>query len=77
MKVWSKERGLRALKPGASFEAYKAKYPSAIKANRPSEATLAKWDDRGGCKAVDGCWVEPDGHCGHGMPSWMLAMGVI
>jgi hypothetical protein len=34
-------------------------------------------EDGGGCEATDGCWVEPDGHCEHGQPSWLLALGLI
>ena len=30
-----------------------------------------------GCEATDGCWVEPDGICSHGHPSWLLRMGLI
>lgn len=26
----------------------------------------------GGCEATDGCWVEPDGVCEHGHPSWLV-----
>lgn len=36
-----------------------------------------EWDEDGGCEAVDGCWVEPDGHCEHGCPSWLIVMGLI
>jgi hypothetical protein len=37
-----------------------------------------EWDD-GGCEAAcpHGCWVEPDGWCPHGRPSWMLVLGLI
>jgi hypothetical protein len=31
----------------------------------------------GGCEALDGCWVEPDGTCEHGEPSWLLRLGYI
>jgi hypothetical protein len=34
------------------------------------------WDD-GGCEATDGCWIEPDGICPHGHPSWFLRLGLI
>lgn len=34
------------------------------------------WED-GGCEATDGCWVEPDGICPHGYPSWFRYMGII
>jgi hypothetical protein len=32
------------------------------------------WED-GGCEATDGCWVELDGRCPHGHPSWLLRLG--
>jgi len=25
----------------------------------------------------DGCFTEPDGYCPHGLPSWLLIMGMI
>jgi hypothetical protein len=28
-------------------------------------------------KAQDGCRVEPDGHCEHGSPSWLLVIGIV
>jgi len=43
----------------------------------PSVATLERWQERGGCYATDGCWVEPDGRCEHGKPSWLLRLGYI
>ena len=43
----------------------------------PSIKTLEKWEQRGGCKATDGCWVEPDGTCPHGHESWLLYLGFI
>ena len=30
-----------------------------------------------GCEATDGCWVETDGICEHGHPSWLLRWGMI
>lgn len=44
---------------------------------QPSTEQLAEWMNDGGCEALDGCWVEPDGHCPHGSPSWMLHLGLI
>jgi len=38
---------------------------------------LQEWDADGGCEATDGCWVEPDGYCEHGKPSWMVALGLL
>lgn len=46
-------------------------------AYRPSFSDLAAWMEEGGCEALDGCWVEPDGHCEHGSPSWLLHYGLI
>ncbi|MCU7829550.1 MAG: hypothetical protein KZQ85_10830 [Candidatus Thiodiazotropha sp. (ex Myrtea sp. 'scaly one' KF741663)] len=31
----------------------------------------------GQCEATDGCVVEPDGHCPHGKPSWLIKLGII
>jgi len=77
-QVWSKERGAKVLKEGVDFAAYQAKYPTAIKVKFPSVATLERWSSNCGCKTVGcGCWVEPDGECGHGAPSWLLALGMI
>ena len=28
-------------------------------------------------EATDGCWVEPDGVCPHGHPSWFVALEII
>ena len=38
---------------------------------------LQEWEADGGCEATDGCWVEPDGHCEHGEPSWMVALDLL
>ena len=43
----------------------------------PSMETLRDWDNDGGCEATDGCWVEIDGHCPHGRPSWALVLGLV
>jgi hypothetical protein len=46
--------------------------------SRPSlEELLRQVQEDGGCEATDGCWVEPDGACQHGEPSWLLALGLI
>jgi len=76
MQVYTKARGARTLKPGA-FENYRAKYPDAIKVQIPSLRTLEKWSNDCGCRAIDGCWTEPDGYCNHGYPSWLLALNYI
>jgi len=43
----------------------------------PDTETLAEWMSDDGCEAIDGCWVEPDGKCEHGQPSWLLYLGLI
>lgn len=79
-----KENGvIRVLKEGIKFQDYfkrlESKYPeqSAIKVRKPSIDTLMNWDMDGGCESVDGCWVELDGVCEHGFPSWLLVLGMI
>jgi len=44
---------------------------------QPSDDQLEEWLDEGVCEALDGCMVEPDGHCPHGSPSWLLHLGLI
>ena len=34
-------------------------------------------EEDGGCEAINGCFVEPDGSCEHQQPSWLLALGLI
>ena len=45
----------------------------------PDLETLMQWEMEGGCEAAcpHGCWVEPDGSCRHGNPSWLLKLGFI
>ena len=45
----------------------------------PDIETLMEWEAEGGCEAAcpHGCWVEPDGTCPHGNPSWLLRLGLI
>lgn len=45
--------------------------------DKPSFDDLEEWEAEGGCEAVDGCWVESDGVCPHGCPSWLLVLGMI
>ena len=44
----------------------------------PSLEQLMEWEREGGCEAAceHGCWVEPDGYCPHGKPSWLLKLGI-
>lgn len=45
---------------------------------QPDQEQLEEWmEEDGGCEATDGCWVEPDGTCPHGYPSWLLYLGMI
>ena len=45
---------------------------------RPSLEELQRQvEEDGGCEATDGCFVEPDGTCEHGQPSWLLALSLI
>jgi len=45
---------------------------------QPYVELIQSWiSDDGGCEATDGCWVEPDGICPHGHPSWALYLGYI
>ena len=45
---------------------------------RPSlEGLQHQVEEEGGCEAVDGCVVEPDGSSEHHQPSWLLALGLI
>lgn len=46
--------------------------------DEPDLETLEIWMiEDGGCEASDGCWVEPDGRCPHGHPSWFVRLGLI
>jgi len=76
--VYTEKRGIKRLKEGILLEQYKVKYPDAIQVRKPPcIATLEEWSSDCGCEAIDGCWVEPDGHCEHGKPSWLLALNYI
>jgi len=48
-----------------------------LRTTQPSMKQVMEWESEGGCEATDGCWVEPDGHCEHGCPSWMIVLGLI
>ena len=44
----------------------------------PEIKTIYGMEIDGDCvRASDGCWVEPDGVCEHGCPSWLIAVGAI
>lgn len=53
------------------------KYPEPTE-EQPDEGDIEEWmSGEGGCEATDGCWVELDGTCEHGHPSWLLHLGWI
>lgn len=68
---------VRRLKDGIRFADYKAKYPDAIQVTVPRIEEIEEWAEDEGCEAIDGCWIEPDGYCEHGFPSWLIALGWI
>jgi hypothetical protein len=43
----------------------------------PSLEELQHQLEEDGREATDGRFVEPDGPCDHGQPSWLLALGLI
>lgn len=45
----------------------------------PKMEDLEEWNRDGGCFCTGpcACWVEPDGVCGDGYPSWLMALGYI
>lgn len=47
------------------------------KTRRPTLEELERMEERGVARATDGCQVEPDGHCPHGKPSWLIVLGFI
>jgi len=50
----------------------------ALEADQPPTVEqLEAWLAYGGCEATDGCFVETDGTCPHGKPSWLIVMGLI
>ena len=50
-----------------------------LQKNKPSLNQLIRWENDGGCEAAcpEGCWVEPDGYCEHGHPSWLRLFRMI
>lgn len=44
---------------------------------QPELDQLMQWADEDACEATDGCWVEVDGECPHGHPSWLLYLGYV
>lgn len=53
------------------------KYPEPEVPEPPLDLLMEWFDEGGGCEATDGCWIDPDGVCPHGYPSWLLHLGYI
>ena len=46
--------------------------------NYPTSEELKSWAIfDGDCEATDGCRIEPDGTCSHGLPSWLKVFKLI
>lgn len=71
-----KEPGPELSPVAVKQEHKKSRWPEPT-TERPDIETLEEWDFDGGCAATDGCWVEADGVCQHGHPSWLLRLGFI
>ena len=69
---------IRIVKPECEA-GYFERHPNAVKITtaEPSLRTMNDWEAKGMAKAVGGCKVEPDGHCQHNAPSWLLVLGYI
>ena len=71
----------RTRKPAPRTDAPPTANPPRKEVNRMRRPSLEQLQrqlqEDGGCEATDGCWVEPDGTCEHGQPSWLLALGLI
>lgn len=83
MRLWCRKFGsahLGLIKVGREAE-HKARctadHTSFKMVKQPSLASLERQSNDGVVKALDGCLVEPDGMCPHGLPSWMLRLGYI
>lgn len=77
MVLYDKKAGVIEVPEGQEI-AMKEKYPEAIEVDEiPSEEYIKDWSMDGGCETPDGCWVEEDGICEHGYPSWLRIMGLI
>lgn len=56
---------------------YRSHWPDPT-TDTPDLETIEEWMwEDAGCEATDGCWVEVDGRCPHGHPSWLLRMGLV
>jgi hypothetical protein len=43
----------------------------------PEFEEIERWVYDSVVEALDGCSIEPDGHCEHNSPSWLLALGLL
>jgi len=75
--VWRNGR-VRTLKAGASLPEYLERHSDARQVCAPpSMERMEDWVSNCRAKTPCGCTVEPDGHCHHGLPSWLLVLGYI
>ena len=68
------------LKPGVTLASFRAKYPNHQidrVTHFPTTKQLENMVFDGTCFTPDGCIVEPDGSCEHGLKSWLLIYGLI
>ena len=70
---------LEAEAPNAALPRDRTEAAVELRLEPPDVETLIQWEAEGGCEAAcpHGCWVEPDGVCSHGNPSWLLRLGLI
>ena len=76
-----RDGSVRKLKDGLTkdvIQSYFERHPDAVECDAPPTMDqLGYWVSDCVAESIDGCMVEPDGHCEHNMPSWLLALGMI
>lgn len=65
------------LKEGVTLKQLQEKYPNTFECDYPSDDQIEEWVYDSVCETPCGCRVEPDGHCEHGNPSWLIILGLI
>jgi hypothetical protein len=72
-------RGLQDAVPSEVASGHTGELATEPELKPPDVETLIAWEAEGGCEAAcpHHCWVEPDGTCPHGNPSWLLRLGLI
>lgn len=65
-----------APRPKLRVKSWVAGHPEPTVAE-PTVDELADMANDSSAEATDGCWVEQDGTCEHGHPSWLIRMGLI